>query len=257
MEYIEFIEFIRRIIKKAGKMSLETKKNLEVTNKGLNDIVTSMDRDINCFLESSINRYYPNHNIISEENNTDLSVVQNSNYSWIIDPLDGTVNYVHQKINFTIAIALCKNNEPMISGIYDPSRDEFFYAIKNKGAFLNDKKIFMKHENSLQECLLNVCWNQKNNPFKQPFNVRGIRQLGSASLELAYIAAGRLDIFLYDRLQPWDFVAGKLLIEEAGGIITTAYGKKLTINNKSSVLATSQSIYQELNNYMNLKTVEE
>ncbi|WP_232699569.1 inositol monophosphatase family protein [Brevibacillus daliensis] len=246
--------------KSAGKLSLEKMNQpYEVNYKtSASDLVTAVDEEVEQLVIDMILKKYPDHGIIGEENRfkgdpSDAETV------WIIDPIDGTTNFVHQQINYSVSIAVYHKGEAAVGVVYDPSRDELFHAIKGKGAFLNDRKLELTREVKLEEALLctSLFWNKKAEQFgidvifkELAGKVRAMRLLGSAALELSYVAAGRLDGYVSLQLNPWDFGAGKLIIEEAGGKVTSMGGKPLPFNEKSSVVGCNPSFYAELKGYI-------
>ncbi|PEP92445.1 inositol monophosphatase [Bacillus wiedmannii] len=242
----EYLTFLKDIIFHAGSIAKNQHENIKIYNKGTNDFVTNVDIEINQYIEKEINENFPSHNIISEENMSEYRYLKNKEFTWIIDPIDGTTNYIHQGLNYTVSIALCKNNEVIISAVYDPTREELFHAIKNKGAYLNDKKIEISKIKSLNNRLVALSWNSSKQISSEPFVITGLRNLGCASLEMVYVAAGRIGMVIYERLQPWDFGAAKLIVEESGGIVKNIEGNNLNLNEKSSVLTASIDMYKEL-----------
>lgn len=241
----EYVNFLKEIIIHAGCIAKKQQKTIEVYNKGENDFVTNVDKEINIYIENQINKNYPSHNIISEESNP-KGPLKNKEFTWIIDPIDGTTNYIYQALNYTISIALCKNNEVLISAVYDPTRGELFHAIKNEGAYLNDKKIEISTTRSSSNRLVALSWNSSKKISSEPFLISGLRNLGCASLEITYVAIGRIGMVIYERLQPWDFAAAKLIVEESGGIVKNINGNSVNLNEKSSILAASRDMYQQI-----------
>lgn len=210
-------------------------KRYKISSKdGVHNLVTEYDLKSEKEIISSIKKKYPDHNILSEEKGS-LGSSEND-IRWIIDPLDGTVNFAHHIPVFCVNIAIEKNSEIFSAVTYYPIADELFVAEKNKGAFLNDTKIAVSHTDKIENAILSTGfpYDVKNNPkncigkFSQILNIGlPIRRLGSAALDLAYVAAGRFDGFWELNLGAWDIAPGILLIEEAGGKITDWNGNKL------------------------------
>lgn len=197
--------------------------DLSVDIKGKNDFVTEVDKNAEYIIIETIKNAYPNHAFLGEESGRS----GNSDYLWIIDPLDGTTNFLHGIPHFAISIALQYKERLEQAVVYDPIKQELFTATKGKGAQLNNKKIRVSSQKSLEASLLATGFPFGDNPSVDEFiksfrtlypKISGIRRAGVASLDLAYVACGRLDGFWEFGLKPWDIAAGALLIQEAGGI---------------------------------------
>lgn len=247
--------------KTAGKLSLEKMNQpYEVNYKtSASDLVTAVDEEVEQMVIDMILKQYPEHGILGEENRFQGMDPSQYDTLWIIDPIDGTTNFVHQQINFSVSIAVYHKGEAAVGVVYDPSRDELFYATKGGGAYLNNRRLRLERQVKLEEALLctSVFWNKRAEQigidvmFKElAGKVRGMRLLGSAALELSYVAAGRLDGYVSLQLNPWDFGAGKLIIQEAGGTATTMTGKDLPYDAKSSVMGCNPTFYEELQQYI-------
>lgn len=237
----------------AGKLLMASYgklKNSQISVKSKNDFVTELDKKSEKVVISTIQKYFPDHGIQAEES----GVTSGKNILWIIDPLDGTSNYIHQFPLFSVSIGILKNNQPLAGVVYDPLHREMFTAIKNKGAFLNGKKISVSSVNRLTDALMTT-----GIPFKArdrfdeymksfraiSLGSAGMRRGGSAALDLAYVACGRLDGFWEIDLSPWDIAAGVLLVEEAGGRVTDLWGKHDYFKN-GDVLTSNRYIHPEL-----------
>ena len=197
--------------------------DISIESKGKNDFVTEVDKNAEEIIINTIKNAYPNHAFLAEE--TGLS--GEGDFLWIIDPLDGTTNFLHGFPHFAVSIALQHKGVLDQAVIYDPLKQELFTASKGTGALLNNKKIRVTSKKSLDGALLGTGFPYNNEEavthfiksFKAFFpNVAGIRRAGVASLDLAYVACGRLDGFWEFNLRPWDIAAGALIIQEAGGI---------------------------------------
>ena len=240
----------------AGKIALKffnRLENLKISEKGINDFVSEADIECEKFITSKIFKSYPDHKITSEEIGSNN---QNSEYEWFIDPIDGTTNFIHGIPHFAISIGLCKNDIPIIGVVYDPIKNELFIAEKGKGALLNDKKIRVSNVRSIQSALLGtgIPYRAKDstgtyiNTLKNLMDNKcgGIRRLGAASLDLVYVASGRLDGFWEFNLKPWDVVAGSLIVQESGGIVTD-------INNDSDFMHSGNILAANLTLHENIK----
>lgn len=218
------------------------------------DLVTTMDHQVEKFLTTNIKEKYPNHQILAEEGFGDR-VVNLSGFIWIIDPIDGTMNFVHQKRNFAISLAIYYKNVGYIGIIYDVMTRTLYYAIKDRGAFKNKQKLPQLADNlTLNETILglNHSW-LINNQFVHESQmkwlikkVRGTRTYGSAALQFAYVAEGSIDGYMSMRLSPWDFAAGLILVAEVGGVTTDIYGQSLCMLNRSTVFTGNKQIQQKI-----------
>ena len=199
-------------------------QDLPATEKSKNDYVTEVDRQAEAVIIDTLLKAYPKHAILAEESGTR----GNSEYVWIIDPLDGTTNFMHGFPHFAVSIALQHKGKLQQAVIYDPLRQELFTTSRGDGAYLNDRRIRVSKRKNLDGALLGTGF-----PFGESANIdrfldtcrtlmpvtAGIRRAGAATLDLAYVACGRLDGFWEFGLKPWDIAAGALLIEEAGGVV--------------------------------------
>lgn len=203
--------------------------DISVDIKGKNDFVTEVDTQAEFTIINTIKKSYPDHAFICEESGKS----GDSDFTWIIDPLDGTTNFLHGFPHFAVSIALQHKGRLDQAVIYDPLKQELFTASQGKGAQLNSKKIRVSTQKTLNGALLGTGFpfgdNPKVNQFITTFKaiypeIAGIRRAGAASLDLAYVACGRLDGFWEYSLKPWDIAAGVLIVQEAGGIISTPSG---------------------------------
>jgi len=200
-------------------------QDLPVNTKSRNDFVTEVDRQAESIIIDTLNKAYPDHAFLAEESGKHGE----SDYLWIIDPLDGTTNFIHGFPQYAISIALQYKDKLDQAVIYDPLRQELFIASQGQGAYLNDRRIRVSQQKHLESALLGTGFPFKEqerldeylDTFKVLFPMTaGIRRAGAASLDLAYVACGRLDGFWEFGLKTWDIAAGALLIEEAGGIVS-------------------------------------
>ena len=186
-------------------------EKLQVSKKSPSDFVTNSDLKVEKIIIEELEKGRPNFSFISEENG--IKKNKDSNNTWIIDPIDGTINFLHGIPHFAISIALKSNNEIISGLVFDPIKDEMFYAEKNNGAFLNNQRIRVSNKNKFDNCLFAIGGKIANEP-----NFTN-RRSGSAALDLAYVAAGRFDGYFQKDLNLWDIAAGVILVQEAGGII--------------------------------------
>ena len=201
--------------------------NRTIEFKGVVDLVTDADRASEQLVASRLRATFPNHRVVGEEGIASSSGDENG-YVWVVDPLDGTTNYAHGYPHFGVSIALAHDQDVLVGVIYDPMRDELFAAERGKGASLNGKAIGVTEESELIRSLVATGFAYDLSLRDAQLDIwrrmqgvtRGIRRDGAAALDLAWTAAGRLDGFWEDPLQPWDMAAGSLLVTEAGGRIS-------------------------------------
>jgi len=185
-------------------------EKLQVSKKGPKDFVTNADIKAEKIIIEELKKARPNYSIISEENGIEKN--KDKSNTWIIDPIDGTINFLHGIPHFAISIALQFNNEIVSGLIFDPIKNELFYAEKNNGAFFNNQRIRVSKKNNINECLF-ALGKIKNEPDLI------YRRSGCAALDMAYVASGRYDGYFQNNLNLWDIAAGIIIIKEAGGII--------------------------------------
>lgn len=234
-------------------------KTFTISNKeGVNNLVTEADHAAEKAIIAVIKSAYPEHHILSEEAG-DLAM--DSEYKWIIDPIDGTVNFAHGIPLNCVSIGIEKDGEIVMAAVYNPHLDEFYFAEKGKGATLNDQPIHV----STQDKAINACLvtgfpytyiNTANGPLEifERFVRKGVpvRRLGSAAIDLCWVAAGRFDGFYEHKLEAWDSAAGYLIVEEAGGKVTDHAGNKFSVY-QHKLLATNGHIHDEMVDIINNK----
>lgn len=224
----------------------------QVDYKGAIDLVTEVDHQSEAFLLDEIQRRYPDHQIVSEE----IGLVPGSEgYQWYVDPLDGTVNYAHGVPFFSVSIAYARGGTVSLGAVYDPLRDELFSAEKGRGAFLNGRRLQVSHVAELERSLLVTgfpydAWSSPRNNLEYfgrfARMTQGVRRLGSAALDLCYVAAGRLDGYWELTLHPWDVAAGGLIAAEAGAQVTGLDGEADYLAPPCSLLAASPAMYAKM-----------
>ena len=186
-------------------------EKLQVSKKGPYDFVTKTDKLVEKILIDELSKTKKNYSFLSEEIGSIVN--KDKDNIWIIDPIDGTTNFLHGIPHFAICIALQSNQEIVSGLIFDPIKDEMFYSEKNKGAFLNNKRLRVSKKSSLDDCLFS------SNHEGLKYSDLNMRCSGCAALDLAYVASGRLDGFFHNKINIWDVAAGALMIEEAGGVV--------------------------------------
>ncbi|MDD5195828.1 MAG: inositol monophosphatase family protein [Candidatus Omnitrophica bacterium] len=217
------------------------------------DLVTIADKEAEKEAVSLIKKHYPSHNFICEENLYPRNACE---YTWIIDPLDGTNNFVCGIAIFCVSIALMYKNKLLVGVVYDVINQELFYAESGKGAFLNGKRIYVNKVDDLKHAMLitGFYYNRDKEMVKTLNTIKrfmfkhilGLRRLGSAALDLCFVACGRAAGFWEFELSPWDFAAGKLIIEESGGIVTDNRGAKPPLTSKHFIVASNGKIHERM-----------
>ncbi len=235
--------------KEAGKVIMKHYGKIGQVSfkKNKKDLLTAFDLKSEKTIIKIIKNKFPTHNIISEESGTEN---KNSEYTWIIDPIDGTTNYAQQIPYFCVSIALAKNNKIILGVVYNPLNKELYFAEKGKGAFLNNKKIKVSDKKKLDEAVVVFALTSKKNIAIKSLQkaesifpyVRAIRNPGTVELILCDIACGRMDIFVTESILPWDAAAGYLIVKEAGGKITGLNNTEWNID-KTNILASNKKLH--------------
>jgi len=237
-------------VKEAGAIlmdHLEEVKNRSFKSK--HDIVTEIDLKSEKLMCDNIKANFPDHSILSEEKGF---ADHHSKYIWVMDPIDGTINYYYGASPFRVGLCLLKDKEPIITALYNPVKDQLYFAEKGHGATLNGKPIKISNISELSEAVVMTHFSSKKEArartivslekvFKETMQ---IRVFGSGLASMCYVAQGQFDIFVNVKTNPWDILPGSLLVEEAGGIVTDIKGNKITYES-DSVLATSGKVHQE------------
>jgi myo-inositol-1(or 4)-monophosphatase len=229
-----------------GKVSKE-----DIRKKAATDFISFVDESSEKKIIETIRSSFPEHNIYAEEGG---NYEKKSNYTWIIDPLDGTTNYLHSIPVFAISIALKHNDQTLLGVVYDPVHNDIFYAENGQGTFLNDTTVNVSQKNKLNESFIATGFPFKSkhklnnylSVFRNIFNsCIGMRRMGAAAIDLAYVACGRFDGFWEIGLAPWDIAAGKILVTEAGGRFSDFWNRE-DFKDSSYTLASNSRIHQEL-----------
>lgn len=231
--YQELTLQVCEIARETGRWMAEERKNFDDSSiefKGLHDLVSYVDKQAEARIIKALEVILPDAGFIAEEGTSDK---KGERYNWVIDPLDGTTNFIQGVPVYAVSIGLLDNNELVAGVVYEVGRDECFYAWKNGGAYLNGEKIQVSERNDIHHALLATGFPYSN--FHQLDNYlqflkwtmthsRGVRRLGSAAADLAYVACGRFDAFWEYDLKPWDVAAGALIVQEAGGKVSDFTG---------------------------------
>ena len=232
-------------------------ENLQVSLKGPGNFVTASDIKVEKILVEELQKARPTYSILSEE----IGEINNDeSFKWIIDPIDGTSNFLHGIPHFAISIGLEHDKEIICGIIYDPIKDEMFVAEKGNGAYVNNKRMRVSSRSKLKDCIIFTGGPRQNPKDKELFFVEyknfssivktPIRKMGSASLDIAYVAAGRCDGFWQRNLNYWDYAAGIILVKESGGFVTDFNGENRYIENKT-ILVTNSKIDKEMIEVLN------
>jgi myo-inositol-1(or 4)-monophosphatase len=217
-------------------------EKLQVSIKGPMDFVSNADLKAEKIIIEELNNARPYYSIISEEDGSETN--KDKNNTWIIDPIDGTTNFLHGVPHFAISIALKSENEIISGLIYDPIKDEMFYAEKENGAFFNNQRIRVSKKKELNGCLFATGGSSKN------YIDLPSRKSGSAALDMAYVAAGRYDGYFQNNLNLWDIAAGIIILKEAGGVINEInLSKNKNISIRASSMAINEKMLEKLKNF--------
>jgi myo-inositol-1(or 4)-monophosphatase len=248
------LNIAQKAARKAGSLivrSLDHLDTLDISTKGPHDFVTEMDKRSEQEIIAIIKQAHPEHQIIAEESGLHEGL---SDYVWMIDPIDGTHNFSRGVPHFCIAISFLERGKLQHGLIYDPLRNEIFTASRGQGARLNDKRVRVSSTRKLNDALVGIGFPVRH-PEKLPRsanvfnsllpNISNIRTSGSAALDIAYVAAGRLDAFVEDDLKPWDLAAGALMVKEAGGLVCDWDGGEDFLK-KGNIVATTPKILSSL-----------
>ncbi len=251
---------LKTIVSKVAEAATETGKFIlsesevfdisRIEKKGLNDLVSYVDKRSEEMLVKKLSQILPEADFLAEEG---TSSQKGAKYCWVIDPLDGTTNFVHGVHPYAISIGLMEDNEPVAGVVYEVQGFEIFSAWKNGGAWLNDKPIHVSQVSSLSESLIATGFPyydfERLDKFMECFEyfcktTHGIRRLGSAAIDMAYVACGRFESFYEYGLHPWDIAAATIIVREAGGMVSDFTGDQMNLSG-SDVIASNKLLYPE------------
>lgn len=231
-----FLATAVEIVLRAGEIQMSRRESgFHIDKKGTIDLVTEVDLECEKMCRAVLAERFPDHDILAEELSSGPGQPRTSRFRWVFDPLDGTTNYAHGLPVFCASLALEIDGRTEVGAIYDPTRKELFTGERGQGAFVNGTRLRVSHTADLLDALLVTGFpydvHQKLVPLLEMFGAflgqaRAVRRLGSAALDLCYVAAGRFDGFWEQTLKPWDVAAGALIVEEAGGIVTGMDGSR-------------------------------
>lgn len=243
---------IHELVKEVGQYQLENlgRQDLEIDKKSSAvDLVTEVDKESERRIIHYIESHFPDHAILGEETGM-TTTNHDSKFLWVIDPVDGTTNYAHGYPLFSIAVALQYNQRTIFGSVYIPYMDDYFWAIQGEGAYLNSEPVHVSTQTTLETSIIatGFPYNKKTSPdnnlnyFKKIMPlVGGVRRTGSACIDLAFVASGRAEGFFEMSLSPWDFIAGQLIVQEAGGVCLTK-----PLRERYAVVAANSYICKEL-----------
>ncbi|MEK3935237.1 inositol monophosphatase family protein [Sporosarcina sp. FSL W7-1349] len=255
--------YAKSIIKEAGhKIRNSFFSHIDIDTKSdANDLVTNIDREVEEFFIDRIKRDFPDHRILGEEGAGD-QVTSLDGVIWILDPIDGTMNFIHQRRNFAISLGIYADGVGMLGYIYDVMRDDFYNAAKGEGAYFNDERLPQLEITPLQEAVIgiNASWVAPNRYMdNEPIirmikQCRGTRSYGSAAIELAYVSSGRIDAYLSMRLAPWDIAGGIVIAQEVGAVATTMKGQPPNLLSQDTFIVARPGLHEDiLKSYIHLK----
>jgi myo-inositol-1(or 4)-monophosphatase len=246
------LDAARRASRIGGEVLKSWAGRFAVREKGRADLVTEADLASQEAVYSAIMAEFPDHGFLGEEEGK--SIDGKSGYRWIVDPLDGTTNYVHGLAQFAVSVGLERNGRPLVGAVYDPSADECFSAALGLGAWVNDSPIRTSDVTRLEQALVAVSFPpavRRHDPAIAEFlsimeATQAVRRMGSSALNLCYLAAGRLDAYWAKDTKTWDVAAGFLLVTEAGGVLTNYEGGPADLSRPKFVAAATPSLHAEL-----------
>lgn len=266
---MDYLQMAKQIALETGKFILK-RRNVGFTTETKSsalDIVTQVDHEAEKYIHEKIKEAAPDHQFLGEEESFErdgalacrLEKAKSEPYLWIVDPIDGTNNFVEGMSGYTVSIALACYGEVTVGAIYDPVQDQLFYAEKGKGAFMNGERISVSRVNGLEESMIATGF--PTDPSARAMVLSGlqevgrhcrtIRSLGSAALHLAYVASGKMAAYWENGLHAWDMAAGVIIVQEAGGRITDTRGETYSLST-TDLLASNGHIHQELLSVINI-----
>ena len=241
------------LVKSTKEIVFSEEKLSEIMEKGYADFVTGVDLAVEGYIKDKLFEMYPDVQFMGEEG--EKGNIDFSGKVWILDPIDGTSNLIHHLNMSAVSLALVENNVPVFGVVYNPFTDEIFTAEKGKGAYYNGKPIHVSDKKTVKESFVSVGTSPYNEDLREKSlvviakllrNCTDIRRMGAASLDLCYVAMGKFDCFYEEILRPWDYAAGAVIIEEAGGKISDLDGNRLSFESSRGILASNGFTHEEL-----------
>ena len=256
-------KFAKSLIKEAaGRIRSSFSSELVIESKSAaNDLVTNIDKETEQFFIKQIKKEFPDHRIFGEEGFGD-EISDLNGYIWILDPIDGTMNFIHQKKNFAISLGIYKDGVGLLGYIYNVMDDDLISATLGEGAFFNDLRIPLLTDGLLGQAIIgiNTSWVLPNKYLEHEGivkllqKVRGTRSYGSAAIEIGYVVTGRLDAYMSMRLSPWDIAGGMVIANEVGAIVTTLSNRPINLLGQNTFIVAKPGLHSEiLDEYVRVK----
>lgn len=250
------LNLARSAAAEAGALLLDyQQRGFTIREKGTSDLVSEADVSAERLIIEKIRTAFPDHSILAEESQTELLSADIPEHLWVVDPLDGTTNFAHGIPHFAVSIAYYHHGVAMCGVVFNPARDDWYVAARDAGAWYQGERLQVGVQDSLSDCLVGLGFYYDRGAMMEAtlttihqlfkVGIHGVRRFGTASLDLAHVARGFYGAFFEYQLSPWDFAAGRLLVEEAGGTVTTAQGSSLPMK-KGSVLASNGRLHDTM-----------
>lgn len=229
-------------------------KSDEIRTKGAHDLVTVLDEEVQVLIVDRLRRAFPDHHFLAEEGELSRIRTSNDGFRWIIDPIDGTTNFSRDASPYAISIGLQHDDNIVVGVILEPTRDDLYVAIRGRGLYFNGERVHVSRTRTLDQSLIATGFPYRSIGHLEPFlevlasfiqRCHGFRRLGSAAIDLAYVAVGRFDAFYEVGLSAWDMAAGRLLVEEGGGQVTSLSGEPHSLFD-GQILASNGLVHEEM-----------
>lgn len=255
----DYVRICEEYARAAGEVLRQWQGRFNAREKAPADMVSEADLASQRLIHSRIVGDFPEHGFLGEEEEFSQTAPEAHEFCWIVDPLDGTTNYIHGLSGWCVSIGLVHKGKPLAACVYDPDRDVCFTAARGEGAYRNGQPLRVSETTTLNEALVAVSFPagvERNSPHVEPFlrllpAVRAFRRLGSAALNLCYVASGQLDAYWTGSIHPWDAAAGVLMVEEAGGVASTAIGQPVPLELRDLIAAATPQLQRNLINQIN------
>lgn len=258
--YDEILEVCQRAVRQGGRLLREMQQSLNPREKAPRDLVTEADLASQQAIHQILTTACPDFHFIGEEDNVGRDVANvSSEYCWVVDPLDGTTNYVHGLDNYSVSVALQHGPQAVVGAVYDPVREELFTAIAGQGAYRNGERLQTSDIVTLDRALVAASFSarvSRDSPEIKRFiaallRCQALRRLGSAALNLCYVASSQLDAYWATSVKKWDVAAGILFVQEAGGVITDIDGRPFSLDDPRFIVASTEKLHAELLELLN------
>ncbi len=252
------VEVCEQAARMAGQVLLDWADRFEVREKGPSDLVTQADIEAQSVIRRYVSDRFPNHGFLGEEDSptpTEItSALDSGEFVWLVDPLDGTTNYAHQVPHYCVSVAVANQNQVAAGCIYSPRTDECFRAAVGEGAFLNEQRIQTSEVDRLEQSLVAISFPPRLTKESEEFddllrlfnNSHAVRRMGSAALNLCYVASGRFDAYWATKTKIWDVAAGLLIVREAGGTVSALDGREFRLDNPRPAATATPNLNRQL-----------